>query len=120
MKKTITTLILTTLTALFLTSCGWNPSVTAVSITAPWDKMNLPVKENARVWASTDKQFKAVHKAGRAEVGKAYLDALTKDGWKMTKQDMGTLDYFDFEKGADKIRLEVYDFENTGVIIDKK
>jgi hypothetical protein len=33
---------------------------------------------------------------------------------------MGQMDDFDFEKGGEKISLEVYDFENTGVIIEKK
>jgi hypothetical protein len=82
--------------------------------------MNLPVEKDAVVWASTPTQFKAVHKAGRAEVGKAYLDALDKAGWKLTKTDKNSMDYFYFEKGGEKLVLNVYDFENTGVIIDKK
>ena len=105
---------------LSLSACGWKPSVKAVPLTEPWASMNLPVEKDAVVWASTPTQFKAVHKAGRAEVGKAYLEALNKAGWKMTKQDMGSMDFFDFEKGGEKIVLNVYDFENTGVIIDKK
>lgn len=105
---------------LSLSACAWKPSVTAVPLTPPWTSMNLPVEKDAVVWASTPTQFKAVHKAGRAEVGKAYLDALDKAGWKLTKTDMGSMDFFDFEKGGEKIQLNVYDFENTGVIIDKK
>lgn len=118
MQKIILTFVVAAL--LSLSACGWKPSAQPVAITEPWASMNLPVKENAVVWASTDKQFKAVHKEGRAEIGKAYLAALAKAGWKMTKQDMSSQDYFDFEKGGEKIVLEVYDFENTGVIIDKK
>ena len=118
MRKIILTFVVAAL--LSLSACGWKPSVQPVAITEPWASMNLPVKENAVVWASTNKQFKAVHKEGRAEIGKAYLAALAKAGWKMTKQDMSAQDYFDFEKGGEKIVLEVYDFENTGVIIDKK
>ena len=121
MKKTLAVSILTATLALFLTAC-WNPSVAEVPITAPWDKMNLPVKEDARVWASDDKILKVAHKAARREVAQNYLDALEKDGWKLTDQpdvrEHGMT--FNFEKGGQKIEVEVYDFENTGVIIEKK
>src|ERR1044071_4669488 len=100
MKNLLLALIV--FTALCLSACAWKPSVTAVPITPPWSTMNLPVEKDAVVWASTPTQFKAVHKAGRAEVGKAYLQALDKAGWKLTKTDMGQMDNFDFEKGGEK------------------
>ncbi len=109
--------------ALSLAACGWKPSVSAVPISAPWDEMNLPVKENAVVWASSDKQIKVVHKEDRKEILKKYTDALKAEGWKLDKFDDKTIaDRFivDMSKGADKIQVEIYDFENTGVIIDKK
>ncbi len=82
--------------------------------------MNLPVQEDAAVCRSTADQFQAAYKGPREEVSKMYLDALDKDGWKMTKRDMGSdRYYFDFEKGGEKIRLEVYDWKNTGVLIKK-
>ena len=121
MKKTSAVFILMATVALFLAAC-WNPSVAEVPITAPWDKMNLPIKEDARVWASDDKTLKVAHKADRREVAQAYLGALEKDGWRLTSQpdvsEHGTT--FNFEKGGQKISVEVYDFENTGVIIEKK
>lgn len=120
MKKAISTFILATLIAAGLAACGWKPSVTAVPVTAPWSAMNLPVEKDAVVWGSTPTQFKAVHKAGREEIGAAYILALTKAGWKQTKKDLGAMDFYDFEKGPEKIQLNVYDFENTGVIIEKK
>ena len=43
-------------------ACGWKPEVTAVPLTAPWNAMNLPVKENAVVWKSEPNEFRAVHK----------------------------------------------------------
>jgi predicted small lipoprotein YifL len=120
MRKTLLTFMLATVIAVGLAACGWKPSVTAVPLTTPWTAMNLPVEKDAVVWGSTPAQFKAVHKAGRQEITAAYILALTKAGWKQTKKDLGSMDYYDFEKGADKIQLNVYDFENTGVIIDKK
>jgi len=122
MKSIVSVLMLTAVVALFFTACGWNPSVPEVPITAPWDKMNLPVKEDARVWASDDKTLKVVHKDDRREVAQSYLDALEKDGWKQTTQPevRDTAMTFNFEKGGQKIEVEVYDFENTGVIIQKK
>src|SRR5918997_1579092 len=122
MKKISAVLILTATVALFLTACGWNPSVAEVPITAPWDKMNLPVKDDARVWASDDKTLKVVHRAARREVAQNYLNAFEKDGWKLTAQpdvrEHGVT--FKFEKSGQKIEVDVYDFENTGVIIEKK
>lgn len=120
MKKMILAFMLAALVAVGLAACGWKPSVTAVPIGAPWNSMNLPIDKDAVVWGSTPAQFKAVHKAGRDEIGAAYILALTKAGWKQTKKDMGSMDFYDFEKGSEKIQLNVYDFENTGVIIDKK
>ena len=122
MKKNLVVLILAATVALFFTACSWNPSVAEVPITAPWDKMNLPVKEDARVWASDDKTLKVVHKAARRVVAQSYLNAFEKDGWKLTDQpdvrEHGIT--FNFEKGGQKIGVDVYDFENTGVIIEKK
>ena len=120
MKKTILTFMLATLIAFGLAACGWKPTVTAVPLTAPWTTMNLPIEKDAVVWGSTATQFKAVHKAGREEIGAAYILALTKAGYKQTKKDLGSMDFYDFEKGSEKLSLNVYDFENTGVIIDKK
>jgi len=122
MKKTLATSIFMAAIAFCVTACSWNPSVAAVPITAPWDKMNLPIKEDARVWASDDKMLKVVHKAARRDVAKSYLDALEKDGWKMTTQpDMREHGMtFNFEKSGQEIEVEVYEFENTGVIIEKK
>ena len=121
MKKILSVFICTAAIALTLTAC-WNPSVAEVPITAPWDKMNLPITHDARVWASDDKTLKVVHKAARREVAQNYLDALEKDGWKLTDQpDVAEHSVtFKFEKSGQKIEVEVYDFENTGVIIDKK
>lgn len=123
MKKSVTIFLCLAITALSLAACGWKPEVTAVPITAPWDKMNLPVKENAIVWASSDKQFKAVHKDDRKTVLGKYTDALKAGGWNLDKFDDKTIaDRYTLEmsKGADKIEVEIYDFENTGVIIEKK
>ncbi len=121
MKKLLSIFIFPAMIALSLTAC-WNPSVAEVPITAPWDRMNLPIEDDARVWASDDKTLKVVHKAARRDVAKAYLDALEKDGWKLTAQpavrEDGTT--FNFEKSGQKIEVDVYEFENTGVIIEKK
>ena len=123
MKKITLTFMLAALFAVVLAACGWKPSVTAVPLTAPWDKMNLPVKENAVVWASTPTEFKAVHKEDKKTILKNYTDALKSGGWTLEKFDDKTIpDRYtvDMSKGADKIEVEIYDFENTGVIIEKK
>jgi hypothetical protein len=121
MKRTLSILISAAIIALSLTAC-WNPSVKEVPITAPWDKMNLPIKDNARVWGSDDKELKVVHKASRAEVAKSYFAALEKDGWKFTANPVmdESMIINEYEKGGQQIRIDVYDFENTGVIIRKK
>jgi hypothetical protein len=120
--KRILTLACLTIVGLSLLACGWKPKVAAVAITAPWDKMNLPVKQDAVVWGSTATEFKAVHKDDRKTVLGKYVEALKSQGWTLTKFDdkQEHSYYVDMAKGADKIRLEIYDFENTGVIITKK
>jgi hypothetical protein len=108
--------------ALCLTACGWNPDVTATPITEPWASMGLPVKENAVVWGSTDKQFKAAHKEDRKTVTTKYVEALKAKGWAMDAIDesSATNTFVEMSKGADKLKLDIYNFRNTGVIIDKK
>jgi hypothetical protein len=123
MKQIILIFVCMAVVALCLAACGWNPSVTAVPITAPWSAMNLPVKENAIVWSSTPTEFKAVHKEDKKAVMGKYVDALKAQGWTMEKFDDTTLKHaYDvvMAKGPEKLEIEFYDFENTGVIINKK
>ncbi len=81
--------------------------------------MNLPVQEGAAVCVSTSEKFQAAYKADRETVTKAYLAAFDKGGWNITRRDLGTSYYFDFEKGGQKLNLEIYDWQKTGVIIKK-
>ena len=108
--------------AMGLSACGWNPDVTAVQISEPWASMGLPIKENAVVWGSTDKQFKAVHKEDRKAVTTKYVEALKAKGWAMDSIDesSATNTFVDMSKGSEKLKLDIYIFRNTGVIIDKK
>ena len=122
MKKLVLVSIFTAIVALSLTACGWKPDVTAVPVTPPWSAMNLPVKDNAVVWASTPTEFKAVHKDDKKTVLGKYTDALKAQGWALDKfDDRSSADiYFvDMSKGPDKIQIEIYDFKGTGVIIKK-
>ena len=122
MKKIIVTNLGIALLAILIIACGWKPEVTAVPITAPWAAMNLPVKENAVVWGSTDKELKVVHKDDQKTVTKNYTDALKSQGWTLGKFDTDASGAFnaEMEKGTEKISLRFYDFNNTGVIIEKK
>jgi hypothetical protein len=108
--------------ALGLTACGWDPQVAPVPISEPWASMGLPVKEDAVVWGSTDKQFKAVHKEDRKAVTTKYVEALKAKGWAMDSIDetSATNTFIDMSKGSEKLKLDIYIFNNTGVIIDKK
>jgi hypothetical protein len=82
--------------------------------------MNLPVQQEAAVCVSSADKFQAAHKSDREQVTKMYLDALERDGWKMTRKDPGAAYNFDFERSSEHISLEVYDWEKTGVIIRKR
>src|SRR5688500_10797749 len=119
MKKTTTFLSLAIVLAAIVTfSCGWDPSVTAVPITAPWDAMNLPVKEDARVWSSTPTELKVAHKADKSTVLAAYEKALNSAGWKSAgSPGAGSVL---FRKDGKEIDMDIYDFENTGVILTLK
>ena len=116
MKKTTPLLsVVIAVASLALSACTWNPSVTAVPITAPWDSMNLPVNEDARVWGNTPTELKVAHKGDKASVLAAYEKALNANGWKSVgARDQRTMV---FEKDRRQMYLEIYDFENTGVIL---
>ena len=103
-----------------ITACSWKPEVAAVPIAAPWDAMNLPVKENAVVWKSEPNEFRAVHKDDKRKVMKAYTDALKAQGWELSDfKEEGSRFLVDMKKGGESIQLEFYDFDNTGVVIKK-
>jgi hypothetical protein len=104
-------------------ACGSKPSVTAVPITAPWDKMNLPVKENAVVWESNDKIFKAVHNDDKMAVMTKYIDSLKGQGWEQISFDNISGDFYSkMQKDDLKIEIQAYNYKDggVGVIIDKK
>jgi len=116
MKKTLSLAI--ALAAIVTFACTWNPSVTAVPITAPWDSMNLPVEDDARVWGSTPTELKIAHKGDKASTLAAYEKALNANGWKSAgAPDTRTVV---FRKDGKEMELEIYDFENTGVILTLK
>lgn len=120
MKTKLTLIIGISLFLLSLTACGWNPKVTAVPLTAPWTALNLPVKENTVVWKSDPNEFRAVHKEDKKTITKNYTDALKKQGWEVGKFDeSGDRWSIDMQKGAETLHLEFYDFDNTGVLIEK-
>ena len=120
MKRTVLIFTCAALIAVCLAACGSKSNVTAVPITAPWSTMNLPVKD-AIVWGSTAQEFKGVHSEDKKVVMGKYVDALKAQGWTLGKFDDTSADryYVDMAKGADKIQMEFYDFEKTGVIIKK-
>lgn len=102
-------------------ACSSGPSVTAVSITAPWDSMNLPVKEKARVWGSTPTELKVVHQDDKPIVLAAYQSALMSNGWKpISAKPEATSATVDFQKDGKALELYIYDFEKTGVILKMK
>jgi|SRR6266487_5803311 len=120
MKFKVSSLLTLAVCIVGLVACGWKPPCPPTTITEPWAKMNLPVQRDAAVCVSSPDKFQAAHKAQREEVSKMYLDSLEKSGWKLTRKDLGGTYYFDFEKGNEKITVEIYDWEKTGVIIRKR
>src|SRR2546426_2896022 len=120
MKRKLNLLLVSTACLIGLAACGWNPPCPTTTLTDPWRSMNLPVQQDAAVCASTPDKFQAAHKGEREEVSKMYLDALQKGGWNLTRKDLGGTYYLDFDKGNDKITVEIYDWQRTGVIIRKR
>lgn len=121
MKKKFSLVFAFCLLAGVLSGCGWKPEVTPVALTAPWNTMNLPIKENAVVWKSDPNEFRAVHKDDKKTVTKSYIDTLKSQGWQLGKFDQSGDRYVvEMIKGAEKLNLEFYDFNNTGVLIEKK
>lgn len=115
MTRTIFVLTSVTFAAMVFGAC-WNPSVGEVPITAPWDKMNLPIKENARVWHSSEKELRVVFKASRADVAKTYFDSLEKNGWKFTGNPVTDENIIinEYEKNGQHIRVDISNFPEGG------
>ena len=109
------------LLSMSLSGCAWKPDVTAVPITAPWSELNFPVKENAVVWTCEEKRFSAVHKDDKKAVMEAYVEALKAQGWTLGKFETEESGAYNVEvaKAGEKLSLRIYDFDNTGVIIEK-
>lgn len=106
---------------IFAASCGWKPKVDAVPMTAPWNSMALPVEKDAVVWKSDPKEFRAVHRDDKKTVAKAYTEALKKNGWALEKFDeSGDRWMLDMTRSGENIRVEFYDFDNTGVLIEPR
>lgn len=120
MKKYMILFLSVAIFTTYLTGCGWKPEVPAVPLTAPWLALNLPVKENAVVWKSDPNEFRAVHKEDKKTVTKNYTETLKSQGWKLEKFDEnGDRWMMDMNKGSEHLHLEFYDFNNTGVLIEK-
>jgi hypothetical protein len=119
-KRNLNSLLTLAVLVAGLSACGWRPPCSSTALTAPWDKMNLPVQKDAAVCVSSTDKFQAAHKGEREQVTRIYLNALQKEGWRMTRRDPGATYNFDFERGSDHISLEIYDWEKTGVIIRKR
>ncbi len=120
MKINLNLLLVLAACVIGFAACGWKSPCPPTTITAPWEKMNLPVQQDAAVCVSSPDKFQAAHKGEREEVTKMYFDAFEKGGWKMTRRDLGSTYHFDFDRGSDKITLEIYDWQKTGVIIRKR
>ena len=121
MKKHSITFIAFLITAICLTACSWKPEVDAVPLTAPWNAMNLPVKSNTVVWKSEPNEFRAVHKEDKRTILKNYTDALKAQGWELGDfNEEGDRFLVDMQRNGEPLRLEVYDFDNTGVVIKKE
>jgi hypothetical protein len=119
-RRTILLAVLLPL-SLWLAGCAWKPDVAEVPLTEPWLGLNLPVQENAVVWASDELRLKVVHKAGKKSVLEAYLKSLEAQGWSQARFDSDTAERYKVEmtKGGESLKLEFYDFDNTGVILER-
>lgn len=121
MKKYSIAIFMISILSICFAACGWKPEVSAVPLTAPWNALNLPVKENAVVWKSDPAEFRAVHKDDKKLVMKNYTDALKAQGYQPSDfKEVGDRFYVDMTKGAETLGLEFYDFDNTGVLIEKR
>jgi hypothetical protein len=119
-KKSVNAVVIILL-SMWLAGCAWKPDLAPVPITAPWSELNFPVKENAVVWTSEENRFSAVHKDDKKAVMEAYVETLKAQGWALGKFETDESGAYnvEVEKAGEKLSLRIYDFDNTGVIIEK-
>lgn len=95
--------------ALLLTGC-WKSGFKEVAVTTPWDKMNLPLKENALVYESDDKELRVFNKGKIYEIAEKYINALEKDGWQIIKKESNDVGYtYEYKKNEQKIKLYIFE-----------
>ena len=100
-----------------LLSCG-RPAVKEVPITEPWQTMELPMDNSAKVWSSDEEQIKLVYAATKEQIIKSYTTNLQTHGWVITNKKQTPNQYIiSFAKGNVVLEVEIYDFEKTGVTI---
>jgi hypothetical protein len=98
-------------------ACGREP-LKEVPITEPWQSMELPMENNAKVWASDALQIKLTYSGSREKIVKIYTERFEAHGWVITSRKATPNQCnISFAKANVVLEVEVYDFEQTGVTI---
>lgn len=118
MKKTLVIFGSVLLCALIISGCR-----KSVEVTAPWNTMNLPIRENAVVTQSDDKILGVTHKGTIKEIMPKYVEALQAQGWAKSVDDGKEENYRVMEKGDMQITIWGTDWKdgqiNVAVDINK-
>ncbi len=109
--------LLVVLSSCLLLACG-KTGVKEVPITEPWQSMELPMDNQAKVWWSDAQQIKLVYGGSKEKIIKAYTENFETHGWVVTNKKISPNQYnISFAKGNVVLEVEIYDFEKTGVTI---
>ncbi|HMM79294.1 MAG TPA: hypothetical protein PKC65_04650 [Pyrinomonadaceae bacterium] len=112
MRKTAIILALGILVSLSLAGCSGS-NLTAVSLTSPWDKMNLPIGKSDIIHKSNDKELGIVVYNPPASLFESYRNAIEANGWKRTNVG-STGDIVDFEKDGKKMNFMYFNNSDEG------
>lgn len=101
--------------ALVLSGCTSGPNLTAVPITAPWDKMNLPIGKDDIVHKSSATELGIAAIKPPAGLLASYTKAIEASGWKRTSVSSSG-DMLDYEKDGKKMSFYFLNNADEGYI----
>ena len=103
----------------FLAGCKSHPCE-AVEVHADWSDLELPLGENGVVCQSDEAGNMVHYSEGSQEEWLAtYGAAMMLAGWKKDPKVKGNESNLYFVKGKKRVNVNVYDYEGTGLTINK-
>ncbi len=112
-RNTLIVIAIAVFFTISLAGCGSSSNLTAVPLTEPWDKMNLPIRKDDIVHKSSTTELGVVAYHPASGLFESYMKAIEASGWKRTKVS-STGDMLDYEKDGKKMSFYFLNNKDEG------